>query len=603
MSKRKAAVRLILGCLVLSLFAVGIMNSEDYGMGTVYAASKGNVYLKKTSGSVKQGKTLKLTVTKKKGVKIVKKTFTSTKKKVATVSSSGKIKGVKPGKATIKVKVTYKIGKKAKKYTKTLKYTVTVKKKSGSSSNDSKTEEDKTTEDKNTTTEDSTGGNGGGGNGGNGGTGGESGGGSGDNTSTTTYPVTIKTDQSVYTVKEGETIQLSATVTPNPQNPSQAVNLEWSTTSGFIGVTTDGKVTGKVVYTGASSGYRVTVKDTVSGSSASCFVKVLEGDPYQAKYDYDVVLLNDLYLGGSLGSLDTVFSYAYVKTENPGDRYFAFEISGVGTEDILFSEYNPSNLYDLECSSINIKKYDNTSHYFTHVDNGFLKHLYLGVPRGADEDYSWNIWDEVPSKEIYSKCGGKITLSLYEYNPDTNITSKTSDTYKKARVWQKEVDVHNFYDELDEWLQNTLFPAALEGQTYSTNYDKLALIINYMRNEYFMYPNTLYVDSEGNPVEEKDLDPFSKYVKGIDLLSESGVLWEHRRINSEGSPLLAMRIGEKIECPVKKFSHSAVQPVNGDGEPIETCPNGFADNNTWYKGHLPEKHNIDYFLELFGKNE
>lgn len=587
MSKRKAVMRLIFGCFLLSFFAMGIAGSKEHGMGNVYAAKKGKVYLKKASGTVKQGKTLKITVTKKKGVKIVKKTFTSTKKKIATVSSSGKIKGVKPGKATIKAKITYKIGKKAKKYTKTLKYTITVKKKSSSSSKNSKTEKDKTTEDKNASTEDSNGGNSE----------------TADNPSATTYPVTIKTGQSVYTVKEGETIQLSATVTPNPKNPNQAVNLEWSTTSGFIGVTTDGRVTGKVVYTGTSSGYRVTVKDTVSGSSASCFVNVSTGNPYEAKYDYDVVLLNDLYLGGSLGSYETVFSFAYIKTKNPGDRYFAFEISGSGTEDIIFHEYNQSNLYDLVYSDINIKKYDNSSHYFTHVDNGFLKELDLGIPMGADEEYSWNIWDEAPSKEIYAKCGGKITLNLYEYNPDTNIKEKTSDTYKKALVWSQEVNVYSFYDELDDWLQNELFPAALEGKTYTTNYEKLSLIINYMRNEYFMYPNTLYVDNEGNPIELKDVSPFTTNKKLVGLLSEVGSLWEHKRINSEGSPLLGIRIGEMVGCPVSIYSHSAIKPINGDGEPIECCPNGFADNNTWYKGHLPEKHNIDYFLKLYGKEE
>lgn len=583
MSKRKAVMRLIFGCFLLSLFAMGIAGSKEHGMGNVYAAKKGKVYLKKASGTVKQGKTLKITVTKKKGVKIVKKTFTSTKKKIATVSSSGKIKGVKPGKATIKAKITYKIGKKAKKYTKTLKYTITVKKKSSSSSKNSKTEKDKTTEDKNASTEDSNGGNSE----------------TADNPSATTYPVTIKTGQSVYTVKEGETIQLSATVTPNPKNPNQAVNLEWSTTSGFIGVTTDGRVTGKVVYTGTSSGYRVTVKDTVSGSSASCFVNVLTGNPYEAKYDYDVVLLNDLYLGGFLGSLNTVYSYAYVKTANPGDRYFAFEISGNGTEDIIFNEHSATDLYDLEYSYIDIRKYDNSTPSFIHVDNGFLKSLHLGIPHSPDQQYSWNIWDEAPSKEIYAKCGGKITLSLYEYNPDTSVISKTSDTHKKALVWSQEVNVYSFYDELDDWLQNELFPAALEGKKYTTNYERLSLIINYMRDEYFMYLNTLFIDEESNPAERENID--TMLVHGIDLLGESGALWEHKRINSEGSPLLGIRIGEMVGCPVSKYSHSAIKPINGDGEPIECCPNGFADNNTWYKGHLPEKHNIDYFLELFGK--
>ena len=72
------------------------------------AAVKGE--LSQTTGAVAIGKTLRLKVKKKKGAKV---TWRSTKKKVAKVSSNGKVKGLKKGKTTIIAKV--KKGKKTKK--------------------------------------------------------------------------------------------------------------------------------------------------------------------------------------------------------------------------------------------------------------------------------------------------------------------------------------------------------------------------------------------------------------------------------------------------------------------------------------------------------
>ena len=618
MGKRKTANQLIIGSLVFFLVvgsAWGLSaNSSD--MGTVYAASKGKVYLKKTSGTVKQGKTLKLTIKKQKGVKIVKKTFTSSKKKVATVSSSGKIKGVKPGKATIKAKVTYKLGKNAKQYKKTLKYTVKVVKKGGSTS-------DSTTEDANTTTEDTS-----------------------ESDTNTIYPVTIKPDQEVYTVKEGETIQLSATVTRHPKNRNQAVNLEWSgVNSNYIEVTKDGLVSAYTVTAsnGINPGVRVNVKDTISGATAACWINITEGEPYVAKYDYDVVLLNDLYIGGNMGSENWAGrSYAYVKTNNPGDHYFGFDISYEARNKIYFGDSN-ANTYDLNYTAIKVKDPDSRStrvvsdvytadvRYLTAVSGGYLKtlHMDLSFVDGTG-GFSWETWDEELSKRIYNDCNGKITLNLYEYSTDSNVYHRTSDTHKRALVWSKEVELHSFYDELDEWLTEEIIPNALEMGGYSyhingdrtpisenpTNYEKFCTVMTYLRDDVFIYPDILYLDDDGNPIPLKDLNIFSLNKIGPVLISScAGPLWENKRINSEGSPLLAVRIGELLGCPVESFDvlcmheelfegvHAGVRPLDRDlsQDWFQCCPNGASVENTWYAEHLPEKHNIDYFLELFGK--
>lgn len=618
MGKRKATNKLIIGSLVFFLVVGSLwgLSANSSDMSTVYAASKGKVYLKKTSGTVKQGKTLKLTIKKQKGVKIVKKTFTSSKKKVATVSSSGKIKGVKPGKATIKAKVTYKLGKNAKQYKKTLKYTVKVEKKGGSTS-------DSTTEDANTTTEDTS-----------------------ESDTNTIYPVTIKPDQDVYTVKEGETIQLSATVTRHPKNPNQAVNLEWSgVNSNFIEVTKDGLVSAYTVTAsnGINPGVRVNVKDTISGATAACWINITEGEPYVAKYDYDVVMLNDLYIGGNLGSHNWAErSYVYVKTDNPGDRYFGFDISYEARNKIYFGDSN-ANTYDLNYTAIKIKNpdqrysrvvsdaYTADINYLTAVSGGYLKTLHMGLSyMDGTGVFSWETWDEELSKRIYNDCNGKITLNLYEYSTDPNVYHRTSDTHKRALVWSKEVELHSFYDELAEWITEDIVPAALEMGGYSchygdrtpigenpTDYEKFCTVITYLRDEIFTYPDIIYVDDDGNPISIDELNIFSRnQIAPLLISSYAGPLWEHRHINSEGSPLLAVWIGELMGYPVESFDvlvgeasgplagvHAGVRPLNREDpqEWIQSCPNGASVKNVWYAEHLPERHDIDYFLELFGK--
>ncbi len=81
------------------------------------------VKLKKSSVTVKKGKTAKVQLGSKLDMRNVSKiTYSSSKKSVATVTSKGKIKAKKAGTAVITVKVTLKNGK-----TKTIKLKVTVK--------------------------------------------------------------------------------------------------------------------------------------------------------------------------------------------------------------------------------------------------------------------------------------------------------------------------------------------------------------------------------------------------------------------------------------------------------------------------------------------
>jgi len=78
---------------------------------TVQAAAK--IELNKTNATVCVGQTVKLKVTNYASSKV---TWTSSNKKIATVTSSGKVKGIKAGTVTI----TAKVGKK------TVKATITV---------------------------------------------------------------------------------------------------------------------------------------------------------------------------------------------------------------------------------------------------------------------------------------------------------------------------------------------------------------------------------------------------------------------------------------------------------------------------------------------
>lgn len=92
---------------------------------TSYAASKDKVTPRYSNISIEVGAKSTLTVKKAKNVKIKKISYSSTNKKVVTVTSKGSIKGKKVGKATIKAKVTYYY--KNKTYNKTVKTKVSVK--------------------------------------------------------------------------------------------------------------------------------------------------------------------------------------------------------------------------------------------------------------------------------------------------------------------------------------------------------------------------------------------------------------------------------------------------------------------------------------------
>ncbi|WP_408071441.1 Ig-like domain-containing protein [Butyrivibrio sp. JL13D10] len=94
-ANNKSLLSYLFSVLMLTL-TLSIMNPV-----TVEAAAK----LNKTEASVKVGKTTKLKI---KGTKGAKVKWSSSKKKIATVSNKGVVTGKKPGKTTIKAKVSGK---------------------------------------------------------------------------------------------------------------------------------------------------------------------------------------------------------------------------------------------------------------------------------------------------------------------------------------------------------------------------------------------------------------------------------------------------------------------------------------------------------------
>ena len=82
--------------------------------GVCVQAAKKPVSLSKTSIVLKEGNFKTIKVKKAGKVKIKKKAFKSTNKKVATVTKKGKVAAKKAGKATIKVTVKYLKGRKVK---------------------------------------------------------------------------------------------------------------------------------------------------------------------------------------------------------------------------------------------------------------------------------------------------------------------------------------------------------------------------------------------------------------------------------------------------------------------------------------------------------
>ena len=99
---RKANNKSILSCLLSALMLTLMLGVMDP------ITAEAAVKLNKTEATVKVGKTTKLKI---KGAKDAKVKWSSSKKKIATVSNKGVVTGKKPGKTTIKAKVggkTYK---------------------------------------------------------------------------------------------------------------------------------------------------------------------------------------------------------------------------------------------------------------------------------------------------------------------------------------------------------------------------------------------------------------------------------------------------------------------------------------------------------------
>ena len=103
MKQWKRVVKVALSVVLAMSMVIGSMTTP------VSAAKAKKATLKTKKVSVQVGKTKTIQLKNKK--KSCKYTFKSSKKKIATVSSKGKIKGKKTGKATITVKEVAKKGK------------------------------------------------------------------------------------------------------------------------------------------------------------------------------------------------------------------------------------------------------------------------------------------------------------------------------------------------------------------------------------------------------------------------------------------------------------------------------------------------------------
>ena len=127
--KQRYTKRIVAFALALAMVLTGGAFSTVFNTASASAASKKATLKLKKKVSITAGKKVTLKITKKNVKKIKSQKWTTSKKSVATVSKKGKVTAKKAGKATIKVKVKYiaKGSKKVKK--KTLKCTVTVKKK------------------------------------------------------------------------------------------------------------------------------------------------------------------------------------------------------------------------------------------------------------------------------------------------------------------------------------------------------------------------------------------------------------------------------------------------------------------------------------------
>lgn len=104
---REKKVKIVFAYLLVTVLALSGM---DGMAGRAEAAGKKvTVKLNKTQVSVKKGKTVTLKIVTKNGAKVVSAKWSSDNKKIATVSSKGKVTGKKAGKSTvIHCKVKYK---------------------------------------------------------------------------------------------------------------------------------------------------------------------------------------------------------------------------------------------------------------------------------------------------------------------------------------------------------------------------------------------------------------------------------------------------------------------------------------------------------------
>ena len=108
------------GKVILSVVMSGALILSGTGI-KADAKAKSSVSLNKTKISLKRGKKYTLKI-KKRGVKKIRSIrYTTSKKKVATVSKKGVIRAKASGRAVIKVKVKYIPKGKKKAVTKTLK--------------------------------------------------------------------------------------------------------------------------------------------------------------------------------------------------------------------------------------------------------------------------------------------------------------------------------------------------------------------------------------------------------------------------------------------------------------------------------------------------
>lgn len=114
---------------ILLAAAIVLSGTEGTALRADAASAKGTVKLNKTQVSVKKGKKVTLKVVKKNVKKIVSAKWSSKDKKIATVSSKGRVTGKKAGRSTlITCRVKYKVSGSEKSKSKTLKCKVTVKK-------------------------------------------------------------------------------------------------------------------------------------------------------------------------------------------------------------------------------------------------------------------------------------------------------------------------------------------------------------------------------------------------------------------------------------------------------------------------------------------